>query len=123
MLKCNFVILPVASQGEGTGDDISGRPSIAKATNQQAQYIKNKGFDDGHYKNLIREYIKTFGKATRKEIDDLLLDKLPDVLSREQKMSKIKNLLSWLKRNEEIERVGSDKLGYWQKIVLNLELK
>jgi hypothetical protein len=27
------VILPVASQGEGTGDDISGRPSIAKATN------------------------------------------------------------------------------------------
>lgn len=66
----------------------------------------NSGFDDQHYKQLICEYIEKFGKAKRLDIDGLILDKLPDVLSDKQKINKIKNLLQALKKDGLIEPEG-----------------
>lgn len=66
----------------------------------KTSYIKNKGFNDDYYKNLIINYISKFGKASRKEIDELLLDKLSDTLSERQKYDKVTNLLSSLKRKK-----------------------
>ncbi len=78
---------------------------VVKATNHpklKAEYIKNKGFDDEHYKDLILEYIKKWGKASRRDIDTLLLDKLPNSLSQKQKISKVGNLLTSLRKQGEI---------------------
>ena len=54
------------------------------------------------------------GPVTRKEIDNLLLDKLPEVLKENQKKTKIHNLLSELSKHEGmIENRGSRKLPRW----------
>jgi len=79
----------------------------------KAQYIKQKGFDDQHYKRMILEYIQTFGSASRAEIDSLLMDKLPDVLSEQQKKFKIGNLLSLLRRSGKIINSGPTKISKW----------
>lgn len=49
------------------------------------------------------EYIKKFGKAKRGEIDQLLLDKLSDVLTYDQKIRKIGKLLTSLRERNRIE--------------------
>lgn len=64
---------------------------------------KNKGFDDKYYKDLIVEYLKQYDKARKKEIRELLWDKLPDALSEKQKENKIRNLLYSLKQKQIIE--------------------
>lgn len=72
--------------------------SAAKSIDESTSYIKNKGFDDKYYKDLIVEYLKQYRKARKKDIRELLWDKLPNVLSDGQKENKIHNLLASLKR-------------------------
>ena len=68
--------------------------AIAESLDQKAQYIKNKGFDDAYYKQLIIDYLKKWGKGRKSDFEGLLLDKLPDTLSDQQKKNKVKNLLA-----------------------------
>lgn len=82
--------------------------------NFKVQYIKQKGFDDAHYKNLILEYLAKFREANRKAIEALLLDKLPDILNDEQKRIKINNLLSALRRAKKIINTGSSTKPLWK---------
>ena len=67
--------------------------TIAKVTGHKAAYIKNRAFDKGYYKVLIFDFIKKYKKASRNDIDNLLMDKLSDVLTPLQKRNKIRNLL------------------------------
>ena len=60
-------------------------------------------FDDKYYKDLIVEYLKQYDKARKKEIRELLWDKLPDALSEKQKENQIRNLLYSLKQKQIIE--------------------
>lgn len=77
--------------------------SAAKSIDESTAYIKNKGFDDKYYKDLIVEYLKQYQKAKKKDIRELLWDKLPDALSDKQKEYKIGNLLAVLKKNNIID--------------------
>ncbi len=72
--------------------------SAAKSIDESTAYIKNKGFDDKYYKDLIVEYLKQYKKAKKKDIRELLWDKLPDVLSDVQKENKIRNMLTALRK-------------------------
>lgn len=47
---------------------------------------------------MIVSYLPSFGGATRSELNSLLQSKLSDVLTDEQKMRKIGNLLSAMKK-------------------------
>ena len=67
--------------------------SVAEVTNDKATYIKNKAFDKGYYKALIIEFITQYKQVSREDIDKLLLDKLSNILTEEQKRTKIRNLL------------------------------
>jgi ATP-dependent DNA helicase RecG len=58
---------------------------VAEIIDEKAQYIKDKGFDDDYYKQLIIEYLTQFGSGKKKDIMSLLLGKLPDVLSKKTK--------------------------------------
>ena len=78
--------------------------SAAKSIDESTTYIKNKGFDDKYYKDLIVEYLKQYGKAKKKDIRELLWDKLPDVLSDVQKENKIRNMLTMLKKQGVIDK-------------------
>ncbi len=77
--------------------------SAAKSIDESTTYIKNKGFDDKYYKDLIIEYLKQYKKAKKKDIRELLWDKLPDALSDAQKEHKVSNLLAALKKNNIID--------------------
>ncbi len=79
---------------------------VARHSDEKAEYIRNRGFDDQHYKQLICEYIEKFGSAKRLNINRLLFDKLPDVLDEKQKSNKIKNLLQALKSEGVIKPEG-----------------
>ena len=37
----------------------------------KSQYIKNRSFDDEYFMSMIVEYLKKFGKASRKDIEGL----------------------------------------------------
>ena len=71
--------------------------TASKNSDLKTQYVKNRSFDDDYFRKLILNYIDKFGIASRKEINLLLKDKLSDLLSKEQKMNKIDNLIRKLR--------------------------
>lgn len=87
---------------------------VAKLTGHEARHIRDKGFDKQWYLDLIIKLIQEHGPVSRKKIDDLLLDKLPEVLTEKQKKSKVHNLLSELSRKEIIRNEGSHRRSKWQ---------
>ena len=87
--------------------------SIAAASNDKAAYIKNKAFDDEHYKKMIIAFIQKYGSASRKELDDLLLEKLSAALNEKQKVNKVGNLITSLRIDGTIKNNGSDKKSSW----------
>lgn len=88
--------------------------SVANATSQKAHYIKMRSFDDYHYEEMIVGYLREFGQASRKELDELLRAKLSDALDETQKTHKIGNLLSALRRKGRIRNFGSTASPKWQ---------
>ncbi|MCK4446121.1 MAG: putative DNA binding domain-containing protein, partial [Candidatus Marinimicrobia bacterium] len=78
---------------EGRYPNIYITSTVASLTNLRAQYIKNRAFDDAHYKKMILVFIKKYKSASRKDIDNLLFTKLSDALNDVQKSNKIKNIL------------------------------
>jgi ATP-dependent DNA helicase RecG len=87
---------------------------IAEATNQKAEYIKNRGFKDDHYKKLVIDFLVQYKKASKADIDRLLLDILPSVLDENKKANKIKNLMYAMhKRDKSIENQGTTRYPEW----------
>jgi ATP-dependent DNA helicase RecG len=87
--------------------------SIASLVKKEAHYIQNRGFDKIYYQDLIIQYLRKFGTITREKTEELLLPKLPDILSKEQKHNKIQNLLKEMKKKEILVREGSKKTAKW----------
>ena len=80
--------------------------SVAAATDDKVAYIKNKAFDDEHYKKMIESFLGKFGDGTRKDFESLLIPKLSDALSESQKKAKVKNMLQAMKRDKRISLNG-----------------
>jgi ATP-dependent DNA helicase RecG len=87
---------------------------IAKATASKADYIRTRAQDDEFYAKLLTDYLGKFGEASRAEINRLLLDKLSDSLTHDQKITKINNLLTKLRRRGVILNAGVDSAPRWQ---------
>lgn len=83
---------------EGRINSLYLSASAAKSIDESTNYIKNKGFDDKYYKDLIVEYLRQYKKAKKKDIRELLWDKLPNALSDVQKENKIRNMLTALRK-------------------------
>ncbi len=109
MLKC----LRKKKLVEGRKNSLHVAADIAEATASKADYVKMRSFDDAHYERMIREYLEKFGSASRKEINDLLLDKLSDALNEKQRQNKINNLLMKLRKKGIIRNTGSRKVSSW----------
>ena len=86
---------------------------LAKVTGQKAAYSKNRGFNKNYYLDLILKAVKEHGSLSRKDIDDLILDKLPDIYDSKQKKVKINNLITELSRKGEIKNTGNDHSPFW----------
>ena len=87
---------------------------LAKTPEEKIQYIKNKAFDDQYYRDLIIKYLKQYGRAQKKDIRELLWDKLADNLSDKQKNDKVSTILTYMRRKN-IIKVDSDnhQISYW----------
>jgi len=66
------------------------------------EYLENRSFDDSHFKEMILEYLKKWGKCKRDKIDNLIVPKLSAVLNENQKKKKVTNFLSALKSEGKI---------------------
>lgn len=89
---------------------------VADATASKVDYIRTRAQDDEFYAKLLTDYLKQFGQADRGEINKLLMDKLSDALSKEQKEDKIGNLLTKLRRNKRIHNAGTRGQPIWRLI-------
>ncbi|NGX55608.1 MAG: hypothetical protein KR126chlam2_01245 [Chlamydiae bacterium] len=100
---------------EGRYPNVFVSSRVAGVTNDKAQYIKNRAFDDAHYEKMILDFIDEYGSASRKDIDDLIHDKLPAVLNETQKRNKIGNIITKIRKKGEIQRQGSLRFAKWTK--------
>lgn len=75
----------------------------------KTEYIKNRSFNDHHFKDMIASYLKSFSGATRAELNTLLESKLSDVLTDEQKIRKIGNILAAMKKDGTIQLTEKKK--------------
>jgi len=88
---------------------------LAKVIGKMDSYIKNRSFDDRYFKDMILNYIRKNGQATREEIDKLILDKLPAILDNDQKKNKVRNMVYALSKKEKsIVNHGSGRYPIWK---------
>lgn len=87
---------------------VSGK--VAAATGNQAEHIRKRGFDNKYYRDLLLDLIREYGPVSPEIINELFMDKLPDVLTGDQKAAKIRNLTYDLaNRKRLIKNVGSPR--------------
>jgi ATP-dependent DNA helicase RecG len=86
---------------------------IAVVTDQRARHIRYRGLNRQYYRDLIIQLIRQHGPIPRNEIDRLLVDKLPEILSSEQKTTLVHNLLTVLRTEGGILNVGSRRYPKW----------
>jgi ATP-dependent DNA helicase RecG len=98
---------------EGRYPNLFVAAHVAATSGDMAQYIKNRAFDDEHYKKMIVEFIRKYRSASREDIDQLLTDKLSDVLSESQKRNKVRNLRHALAGDGTIKNIGTRKFPKW----------
>lgn len=82
-----------------------------KDENLQAEYLANRSFDDSHFKDMILECLKKWGKTKRDKIDNLIIPKLSAALSEEKKKNKVTNYLSALRMEGKIKCLPG---YYWE---------
>ena len=75
---------------------------IANATDKQVEYTLKKGFNDAECQEWILKALNDHKVLSRKQINELLWNKLPIDFTEDQKMAKIKNLLYKMHKNNTI---------------------
>lgn len=91
---------------------------LAEITGEKADYIRNRGFKDEHYKKMVLDYLNKYGHASKEDIDKLILDILPDVLDKQQKENKVRNLIYAMhKKDTTIVNKGTSRKPIWEKFV------
>ena len=68
----------------------------------------------GYCKKMVIELVQGKGKAVRADIDGLLLGKLSDALSEDQKSNFITNLLQEMRRDKILDPVGYGRWTHWR---------
>lgn len=88
---------------EGRSPNIHVSARVAQVMGEQAQHTLNKGLDSAYYRELVLQHLRNFTACKRDELENVLLAKLPDVLTEVQKRNRVKNLLADLSRRKLIE--------------------
>lgn len=104
--------LKVAKLVEGRYPNLMVAGPLAALAGQKAQHIRNRGLDSRYYRDMIVELVREHQPVSREDIDRLLLDKLPEVLTDEQKLSKVHNLISSLS-GKAIRNAGTRQSPRW----------
>lgn len=98
---------------EGRYPNLIVAAAVARATGETGRHIRERGFDKQYYLDLILALVREHGPVDRREVDHLLLPKLPDRLSEHQKRRRVNNLLQELRRSGRIWNTGSRAQPAW----------
>jgi len=98
---------------EGRYPNLFVSSRIAAGAEEKAKYIRYRGFDKKYYQDMIIEFIRKNGSASRKEIDELILGKLPEILTEIQKKTKVNNMLAEMSRKSIVVNSGNRKYSRW----------
>jgi ATP-dependent DNA helicase RecG len=97
---------------EGRKEHLHLSKTLANNIGKKAEYTRKKGLDDNFYRELLLNFVKEYKHVSRQEVNDLLMDKLPDSMTEKQKLSKIGHLLTSLRVANQI-KLGEKKMwGY-----------
>jgi len=99
---------------EGRKPNFHVSAQVAAATSTMADYVRTRAQDDEFYAKLLTDYLAAAGTASRKDVDRLLLNKLSDALTPDQKVKKIANLLTKLRRQGLIINTGPRAAPQWK---------
>ena len=105
--------LKVAGLVEGRYPNLIVGGKIAKVTGTTGRHIRDRGLEKKYYLELIIELIRKHGPVSRRDVDQLLIPKLPDRLSAAQKQKKVHNLLQELRRAGRIRNKGTRTKPAW----------
>ncbi|MCM8534626.1 MAG: putative DNA binding domain-containing protein [Lentisphaeraceae bacterium] len=97
---------------EGRAPNIHISLKVAQATGEINKYLKQRGIDDEYCQKIILDYLTNVETARKADFEELLINKLPDVLDIEQKRNKIKNNLQTLRALGRIKCIGWE----WSKV-------
>ena len=98
---------------EGRKPHLYVSKQIAKATNTQVEYTLKKGFNDEECKEWIMKALNDHKVLSRKQINELLWNKLPVDFTDTQRLNKIGNLLMKMKRDGVIK---IDEKRMWHSV-------
>jgi ATP-dependent DNA helicase RecG len=99
---------------EGRRPNLFVSAKIATATETFVDYLKKRGIDKSYAQKMVVELLENQGKATRPDIDKLLLAKLSDALNEDQKRTFIMNLLQQMRRKRLVTVRGKGPGALWE---------
>jgi len=105
--------LKAAGLVEGRYPNLIVAAAVAKATGEAGRHIRERGFDKQYYLDLIIAVVREHAPASRGEVDQAVVPKLPDRLTPEQKQRRVHNLLQELRRAGAIANQGSRSQPAW----------
>lgn len=99
---------------EGRRPNIHVSAAVAAATDTAVDYLRKRGMDKRWCRERIVELLTMQDTATKDDFRKLLLDKLSDARSPQQKEDFLTNLLQEMRRKDIIERVGQSTASAWR---------
>lgn len=105
--------LKAAGLVEGRYPNLIVAGAIARVAGEAGRHIRERGLEKKYYLELIQELVRRHQPVERKDVDQLLLTKLPDRLTSEQKRRKVQNLLQELRRAGLIDNRGTRSKPQW----------
>lgn len=98
---------------EGRKPNMHVSAKVAAVTATKADYIRTRAQDDEFYTKLVTDFLRKFGSASRADINALLMGKLSEALDEPQKVNKVNNLITKMRRHDTIVNQGSDRTPRW----------
>lgn len=98
---------------EGRRPNLRVSKEVAQTTDTMSDYLNKRGIDKDYCKKMVIELVEGQGEATRSDIDSLLLGKLSDALTDEQKANFMTNLLQEMRKDD--RTLETDGYGRWAK--------
>lgn len=86
---------------------------VAKAVGKAGQHIRDRGLDRRYYLDMILDLVRSHGPVGRKDVEELLMTKLPGRLTEKQKRTMISNLLWQLRKQGGIINRGTRTKPRW----------
>lgn len=80
---------------------------VARVTGAPAEYTKHRAFDKQYYKDMVVNFLRQHGEGKPQDFQRLLLEKLSDLYTENQRKVKIRNLLQELSKDGLIRNTGA----------------